>query len=441
MTTSVPAARGPRLADRVAIVTGAGSRADGIGNGRASAILMAREGARVALIDAVPEWAEQTRRMIEAEGGQSMVVPCDVTDPAACEAAVAATVKAWGRLDILVNNVGIGGPAGTAVEVDLAAWNHGLLSMSPMMLMATRHPRNAQAGCWRNVNVASVAGLLGGHPACCTHLQGGGGQHDRAMAAHGTRAFASTAWRPAWSTPRWSICAHDPGDATRAGAARCCRSRVRLGRGLRCVLPVSDDPLGHRHRAAGGCRRDRRLPPRGGAANGQLATTTPTHHWRHHARHPDGSAAASDPALNRSLPRSARRIDRVPDLYRLIGHSPALLRAWIDFAWPLRLNAKTSRATRELLILRGAQIGGVDYEWAHHVPMALDAGVPQAKIDALADWPNASVFDAPSVRCCAWPTRSLADPAPARPAWPNWRGISTAAMWSSSRSPRASMCA
>ena len=53
--------------------------------------LMAREGARVALIDAVPEWAEQTRRMIEAEGGQSMVVPCDVTDPAACEAAVAAS--------------------------------------------------------------------------------------------------------------------------------------------------------------------------------------------------------------------------------------------------------------------------------------------------------------------------------------------------------------
>ena len=83
MTTSVPAARGPRLADRVAIVTGAGSRADGIGNGRATAILLAREGARVALIDAMPEWAEQTRLMIEAEGGQSMVVPCDVTDPAA----------------------------------------------------------------------------------------------------------------------------------------------------------------------------------------------------------------------------------------------------------------------------------------------------------------------------------------------------------------------
>ena len=187
MTTSVPAARGPRLADRVAIVTGAGSRADGIGNGRASAILMAREGARVALIDAVPEWAEQTRRMIEAEGGQSMVVPCDVTDPAACEAAVAATVKAWGRLDILVNNVGIGGPAGTAVEVDLAAWNHGLLvNVTSMMLMAKYAiPEMRKQGAGAIVNVASVAGLLGGHPSLLYPTSKGAVVNmTRAMAAH-----------------------------------------------------------------------------------------------------------------------------------------------------------------------------------------------------------------------------------------------------------------
>ena len=187
MTTSVPAARGPRLADRVAIVTGAGSRADGIGNGRASAILMAREGARVALIDAVPEWAEQTRLMIEADGGQSMVVPCDVTDPAACEAAVAATVKAWGRLDILVNNVGIGGPPGTAVEVDLAAWNHGLLvNVTSMMLMAKYAiPEMRKQGAGAIVNVASVAGLLGGHPSLLYPTSKGAVVNmTRAMAAH-----------------------------------------------------------------------------------------------------------------------------------------------------------------------------------------------------------------------------------------------------------------
>jgi NAD(P)-dependent dehydrogenase (short-subunit alcohol dehydrogenase family) len=156
-----------RLAGRVAVVTGAGSRADGIGNGRATAILLARHGARVTLIDAVPEWAARTQAMIAAEGGESQVVEADVTDPAACEAAVRRTVDAWGRLDILVNNVGISGPPGDAVQVDLAAWNHGLLvNVTSMMLMAKfAIPEMRRAGGGAIVNVASVAGLRGGHPS------------------------------------------------------------------------------------------------------------------------------------------------------------------------------------------------------------------------------------------------------------------------------------
>jgi NAD(P)-dependent dehydrogenase (short-subunit alcohol dehydrogenase family) len=184
-SATVPGAM--RLAGRVAIVTGAGSRADGIGNGRATAILLARHGARVALIDAMPDWAEQTRAMIAAEGGESQVVPCDVTDPAACERAVQATVAAWGRLDILVNNVGIGGPPGDAVEVDLAAWNHGLLvNVTSMMLMAKYAiPEMRKLGAGAIVNVASVAGLLGGHPSLLYPTSKGAVVNmTRAMAAH-----------------------------------------------------------------------------------------------------------------------------------------------------------------------------------------------------------------------------------------------------------------
>jgi alkylhydroperoxidase family enzyme len=88
----------------------------------------------------------------------------------------------------------------------------------------------------------------------------------------------------------------------------------------------------------------------------------------------------------------ARGID-VPNLYRVLGHAPGMLRAWLDFAWPLRLSAKTPRALRELLILRGAQRSQVEYEWVHHVPMALAAGVPQAKVDALAAWHDSPLFD------------------------------------------------
>ena len=109
-----------RMKGKVAIVTGAGSRAEGIGNGRAAATLLAREGASVALLDTVAEWAAETRALIAAEGGSALVIPCDVTDEAAAAAAVRRTVEEWGRLDVLVNNVGIGGPPGTAVDVDIA---------------------------------------------------------------------------------------------------------------------------------------------------------------------------------------------------------------------------------------------------------------------------------------------------------------------------------
>jgi alkylhydroperoxidase family enzyme len=73
-----------------------------------------------------------------------------------------------------------------------------------------------------------------------------------------------------------------------------------------------------------------------------------------------------------------------------------MLRAWLDFAWPLRLHAQAGRRIRELLILRGAQVSGARYEWMHHVPMALAAGVTQAQIDALDDqWASCAMFSEP----------------------------------------------
>lgn len=73
----------------------------------------------------------------------------------------------------------------------------------------------------------------------------------------------------------------------------------------------------------------------------------------------------------------------VPNLYKTLGHSPEMLRAWLDIAWPLRLNATTSRRLREMMILRGAQVSKTGYEWAHHVPLALEAGVTQDEVDEL----------------------------------------------------------
>src|SRR3954454_18638378 len=109
-------------------------------------------------------------------------------------------------------------------------------------------------------------------------------------------------------------------------------------------------------------------------------------------RLPLTSTTPDDPVLREIFSEVHGRIEHIPALYRALGNSPAMLRAWIDLAWPLRLNSTTSRALRELVILRGAQIGMVEYEWAHHVPMALAAGVPQSKIDELAEWQASRLF-------------------------------------------------
>lgn len=74
-----------------------------IGNGRAAAILLARHGAKVALVDFNVDWAKETKRMIDEEGGVSEVIQADVTDEESCKNAVAQTVKLYGTLHILVN--------------------------------------------------------------------------------------------------------------------------------------------------------------------------------------------------------------------------------------------------------------------------------------------------------------------------------------------------
>jgi NAD(P)-dependent dehydrogenase (short-subunit alcohol dehydrogenase family) len=152
---------------RVVVVSGAGSRGDGIGNGRAAAVLLARAGARVALLDRKPEWAQATHELIAAEGGTSFVVAADVADTASCAAAVAEVVARFGGVHGLVNNVGIGGPPGTAVDVDPEAWDTAMaVNVKSMMLMSKFCiPHMLAAGGGAIVNLSSVAGLRGGTPS------------------------------------------------------------------------------------------------------------------------------------------------------------------------------------------------------------------------------------------------------------------------------------
>lgn len=175
------------LKDKVAIVTGAGSRAPGIGNGRAAAILLAREGCKVALIDATRELGEATKEMIDAEGGTSMVVVANVADQAACAAAVRTVADTWGRVDILVNNVGIGGPMGNAVETNADAWDAAMrVNVTSMMLMAKYAiPEMRKHGGGSIINISSIDGLKGGNPSLFYSASKGAVVNmTRSMAAH-----------------------------------------------------------------------------------------------------------------------------------------------------------------------------------------------------------------------------------------------------------------
>jgi NAD(P)-dependent dehydrogenase (short-subunit alcohol dehydrogenase family) len=165
LLSQIPVERGTRVAGKVAIVTGAGSVAEGFGNGRAAAVALARQGAKIALLDVNLESAEETAQIIRADGGTCIAARADVTDAASCEAAVQAAIVEWGRLDILVNNVGTARVPGDATTVDLEAWERGMRINVTSMVLMTRYavPEMARSGGGSIINISSITGMIGGH--------------------------------------------------------------------------------------------------------------------------------------------------------------------------------------------------------------------------------------------------------------------------------------
>lgn len=162
----LPGGKGDRVAGKVALVTGAGSSAEGIGNGRASAILLARHGAKVCLMDFNLPAAEETGKMIAGDGGTSFAIQGDVSSEADCRQAVEETVRRYGRLDILVNVVGTSKVRGDATAVDLDEWDRGMAINLKSVVMMSRYavPEMRKNGGGSIINIGSITGLAGGHP-------------------------------------------------------------------------------------------------------------------------------------------------------------------------------------------------------------------------------------------------------------------------------------
>jgi NAD(P)-dependent dehydrogenase (short-subunit alcohol dehydrogenase family) len=153
-----------RVEGKVAIVTGAGSTpGPGVGTGRATAIGLAREGARVLLTDVHAERADVTRRMIEDEGGSAEVFAGDMTRVGDCESMVAAALDAFGTLDILVNNIGVA-VQGSVVETNEADWDRVVSTSLRTTFLASKCavPVMAAKGAGAIVNIGSISGFRGG---------------------------------------------------------------------------------------------------------------------------------------------------------------------------------------------------------------------------------------------------------------------------------------
>lgn len=151
---------GTRMAGKVVLVLGAGSSGPGWGNGKAAAVLYAREGARIACIDIHEAAAEETAEIIRGEGGESLALAADVTQLDAINRAVEATIARFGRIDVAHNNVGVVVPGGP-MDLTEESFQRGIdLNLGPVWRSAkVLLPRFLEQGGGVFVNIASIAGI------------------------------------------------------------------------------------------------------------------------------------------------------------------------------------------------------------------------------------------------------------------------------------------
>jgi NAD(P)-dependent dehydrogenase (short-subunit alcohol dehydrogenase family) len=149
-----------RLKGKTALVVGAGSIGPGWGNGKATAVTFARQGAQVFCVDRNGAAAEETAGIIAAEGGKAAAFTADASRAAEIEAMVAACLGAYGRIDVLDNNVGIA-ETGNVVEVSEADWDHVFAVNLKSAFLAMKHviPVMERQGGGSIINISSIASI------------------------------------------------------------------------------------------------------------------------------------------------------------------------------------------------------------------------------------------------------------------------------------------
>jgi NAD(P)-dependent dehydrogenase (short-subunit alcohol dehydrogenase family) len=230
-----------RLAEKVGIVVGAGqSPGETVGTGRAAAILFAREGAKVLLVDRDIDSALQTASTIAEEGGVAECVAADWTDAASCAAFASACVDRWGRIDFLQNNVGIGRGDAGPLELSEEAFDHIVAVNLKGCLLSCQAvlPVMRERGSGSIVNISSIAALASAVPLTAYKISKAGINalgHSLAAdnAAHGVRV--NTIMPGLLDTPMaidaWAARLKIPRERIRAQRDAMVPLRARMGSG------------------------------------------------------------------------------------------------------------------------------------------------------------------------------------------------------------------
>ncbi len=151
-----------RLSGKVAIIAGAASTGPGIGIGKATAILFAREGAKLLLVNRTESKAHELCNEIRKDGGQCSIFSGDLTRESDVERMVETVMQRYGQLDILYNNAGIGGP-GTVVNVTQEVWDNAMnINLrGPMLSCKPSIPQMIRSGGGAIINVSTLAAVQG----------------------------------------------------------------------------------------------------------------------------------------------------------------------------------------------------------------------------------------------------------------------------------------
>ena len=149
-----------KVKNKTAIVTGAGSVGKGIGNGKAAALLYAREGAQVMLVDYNLESAKETKKMIDKEGGKSFASQADVSKSDDCARIIKECINNYGKIDILHNNVGIEIPGGIE-EISEEDWDRTLNVNLKSVFLTCKYalPYMVEQGNGVIINISSINGI------------------------------------------------------------------------------------------------------------------------------------------------------------------------------------------------------------------------------------------------------------------------------------------